>query len=329
MFTRTILMALACAALAAGAAPAGAQGRGKVRFPGMDSNGDGVITRDEWRGSLASFRVHDWNGDGVLSGDELKPAVRPPVRRADRDDYERERDNVFTEWTEARFYELDHNRDGRLTRAEWHFDAESFRRADHNGDGRLTLNEFLGRHDDDDRADVFVNLDYNRDNVISRSEWHGSAAAFDRLDRNRDGVISRTEMTEPGDEPPDPFISLDINRDQRISLNEWHWSRFSFDSRDLDHDGVLSRQEFAAAVGTSGRIETRTYRLGHDRGLADGKAAGREDRVNGHGWDLEGQTELERADAGYSAGLGPIAEYQAGYRAGFRAGYREGFGPRQ
>jgi Ca2+-binding EF-hand superfamily protein len=50
--------------------------RGNTRFAGMDRNGDGVITREEWRGSDQSFRVHDWNNDGVLSGDEVRQAAR-------------------------------------------------------------------------------------------------------------------------------------------------------------------------------------------------------------------------------------------------------------
>jgi Ca2+-binding EF-hand superfamily protein len=54
------------------------QGRGRgrnnaqMRFRGMDRNGDGVITRDEWRGNDNSFQQHDRNGDGVLSGSELR-----------------------------------------------------------------------------------------------------------------------------------------------------------------------------------------------------------------------------------------------------------------
>src|SRR5678815_3623144 len=35
-----------------------------IRFAEMDENGDGVITRAEWRGSARSFATHDWNGDG-------------------------------------------------------------------------------------------------------------------------------------------------------------------------------------------------------------------------------------------------------------------------
>ena len=50
--------------------------------------------------------------------------------------------------------------------------------------------------------------------------------------------------------------------------------------------------------------------------------------MNGHGWDLDGQTELERADSGYYSQLGTLGEYQGGYREGFRVGYREGFAQR-
>jgi hypothetical protein len=43
-----------------------------IRFREMDDNGDGVITRAEWRGNARSFRVHDTNRDGILSGEELR-----------------------------------------------------------------------------------------------------------------------------------------------------------------------------------------------------------------------------------------------------------------
>ena len=55
------------------------QGRGKgkgngqqMRFRGLDTNGDGFVSRSEWRGNDQSFRNHDRNADGVLSGDELR-----------------------------------------------------------------------------------------------------------------------------------------------------------------------------------------------------------------------------------------------------------------
>jgi len=45
------------------ARPRTSQSREAMRFQGMDSNRDGVITRREWRGSDTSFRTQDWNGD--------------------------------------------------------------------------------------------------------------------------------------------------------------------------------------------------------------------------------------------------------------------------
>jgi hypothetical protein len=67
------------------------------------------------------------------------------------------------------------------------------------------------------------------------------------------------------------------------------------------------------------------YQAGRARGLIEGRAAGRQDRDRNQGWDLEGQRELESADAGYAAGVGAKTDYQRGYREGFRSAYREGW----
>lgn len=48
----------------------------RMRFRGLDTNGDGRIARREWRGNAVSFRNHDWNGDGILAGAEVAPAGR-------------------------------------------------------------------------------------------------------------------------------------------------------------------------------------------------------------------------------------------------------------
>jgi len=45
--------------------------RAGMRFRGLDTNHNGIITRREWRGNRNSFRVHDTNGDGILSGAEV------------------------------------------------------------------------------------------------------------------------------------------------------------------------------------------------------------------------------------------------------------------
>jgi Ca2+-binding EF-hand superfamily protein len=292
-----------------------------IRFQAMDTNHDGVITRAEWRGSDRSFRNHDWNGDGRLSGDEVRPGAQRESRWDDRDiDASIEQES---NWTPAHFRELDHNGDGRLARSEWHALPELFTRLDRNRDGYLSVAEFTG-NDDDDREDRFADLDANHDGRVSRSEWHGSIAVFDALDANRDGVLTRQEAVGTGDGPQDEFRSVDVNGDGVITPNEWHWNRAAFDRLDANHDRRLTRQEWDNSPQTVLPAQTPAYRAGYERGRQDGVQAGREDKP--HGWDLEGQRELETADAGYQPTVGVRADYQAGYRAGFRRGYYEGFG---
>jgi len=312
---------------------ADAQGRGRagMRFAGMDRNNDGVIARAEWRGSDESFEVHDWNDDGVLSGDEVRPGARRPERNAEPPEFDNpDREYDFGDWTAEGFAHLDHNKDGRITRDEWHFDRDAFRRADHNNDGWITRREFLGGDDvneDDDREDSFRNLDHNDDGRISRDEWHGTRARFDALDDDRNGVLTRVEVLGTLEPPTELFTSVDVNHDAAITRDEWHWSRASFDQRDTNRDGRITRPEFAGTAAIP-PDQGPAFRAGYDKGLIEGRTAGREDRERRQGWDLEGQRELEQADSGYEARFGARAEYQTGYREAFRKGYREGYGPR-
>jgi Ca2+-binding EF-hand superfamily protein len=231
MTLRSGATAIALTLMLAGAHTTYAQGQGQgrgrsdTRIAGMDRNGDGVITREEWRGSTRAFQNRDWNNDGVLSGDELRPGAQRRSGAGNQPDTNaQDRDSEMTDWTERGFNSLDRDRDNRITLEEWRFNVDGFRRADHN------------------------------------------------------------------------------------------------------HDGVLSRAEFLGTDATT--PQSGAYRAGYDRGLVEGRAAGREDRERKQGWDLEGQRELETADSGYEPRLGTKPDYQAGYRAGFRRGYGEGWGPR-
>ena len=215
-------------------------GGGNIRFQGMDRNGDGRITRDEWRGSDQSFRVHDWNGDGVLAGAEIRTGGAGGGvidRDYNPNSYEP------TDWTQRGFQRLDYNHNNRIDRNEWHYDLETFLRIDRNRDNSISLNEYLGNDFDDDRGDRFDYLDMNRNSRIERGEWHGSQQAFDWLDTNRDGYLSRSEVAAEEGDPADLFDNLDLNRDRRVSVNEWQWSRASFDRLDRNRDGYLTRAE--------------------------------------------------------------------------------------
>lgn len=269
-FKNTTLILPAAALAIAIALPVGldaqrGRGRGQaaeIRFQGMDTNGDGVISRQEWRGNDRSFTNHDWNGDGQLSGAEVRPGAHRNANWEEADHipnrYER-----YNSWTQAGFTNLDHNRDGKIAANEWHFDRETFRRVDRNNDGALDRTEFLGEDVDDARADNFDELDWNNNGRVERTEWYGTPAVFNSMDRNRDGVLSRFEVVGGVDTPNDTwdqFQSLDYNRNGNISRDEWHWSAASFARYDTNRDNMLSRQEFSAGGGSpaGGAAQQRT-----------------------------------------------------------------------
>ena len=140
-----LALLLTISAVVLGTQPAAAQPgqerkQARQRLAEMDSNGDGTISRQEWRGSLQSFRVHDWNRDGVLSGNELRDAAR----QAQGDQLE-DFDTVdsMNDWSASRFTTLDRNRDGRIARAEWPYDVDSFSRIDRDRNNIVSRTEFL------------------------------------------------------------------------------------------------------------------------------------------------------------------------------------------
>jgi Ca2+-binding EF-hand superfamily protein len=268
-----------------------ASGYAQMRFQNMDSNGDGVITRNEWQGNARDFREQDWNHDGVLSGDEVR--------------LNESRSYVRGDW----------NRDGMVNRQDALI-AQRFRGYDRNGDGRITPNEWRAASAD---PQLFNRLDRSGDRALSLEEYAvgggmsldaqgGPSYGFSRLDRNGDGWVMRNEWLGSASE----FNRLDTNRDNRVS-------RFEFERATRNDNGYGSNEN------RYGSTRSAAYRNGWDRGIAEGRQAGREDYANGHGWDLDGQTELERADSGYNSQMGSLSDYQAGYRAAFREAYRAGF----
>ena len=113
-------------------APAAVTPVNQRRFRGMDRNNDGVISRNEWRGSRQSFDVHDWNNDGVLNGQEVDEAVARQGRTVDDENFDRV----------DQFENLDVNNNNRIDAREWHGTVVAFNRLDVNDDNVLSRAEF-------------------------------------------------------------------------------------------------------------------------------------------------------------------------------------------
>ncbi len=171
----------------------------------------------------------------------------------------------------------------------------------------------------------FRGMDLNRDGVITRAEWRGNEVTFRQHDRNSDGVLAGEELRYAADDGRlQDFASLDLDGNGHVTAQEW---RQAFTQLDVNRDGSLTEDELWVR-DRAPVVNTQAFQAGRDRGIIDGRQAGREDGAR-RVWDLDGQRELEQADAGYNNGLGPRDQYQAGYREGFRQGYGEGFGPRR
>jgi hypothetical protein len=89
---------------------------------GLDRNGDGIITRAEWRGNAHSFDVQDRNNDGVISArDRNYTAGRYGANAR------------YGDWRT-----LDRDADGSLERWEWPHGDSLFNDIDRNNDGRVS-----------------------------------------------------------------------------------------------------------------------------------------------------------------------------------------------
>ena len=155
--------------------------RSDMRFPALDTNRDGVVSRAEWRGNNNSFRVRDWNRDGVLSGDEVRMGANPP------DDSLEARD--FAMVPDDRFAYLDTDNNGSVSENEWDGTLAAFDRFDRNRDGRLSPAELGSVRP----PTAFATIDSNRDGRVVITEWPWSRRSFIQQDADSDGVITRSE----------------------------------------------------------------------------------------------------------------------------------------
>ena len=222
--------------------------RSNNRYTEMDQNGDGVITRAEWRGTAQAFNLADWNNDGRLSGDEVRVGATAPNQ----------------------FAEMDQNGDGVITRAEWRGTAQAFDMADWNNDGRLSGDEVRTGAAQPNAGMRFAEMDQNRDGMISRAEWRGNAQSFGQHDWNGDGRLSGEEVrvgARPQYEWTEvTFRRFDRNRDNYLSGTEWRYEPDDFLQVDRNRDDRISLAEFLDGDRAMGMEMPGGRGLGRGRG---------------------------------------------------------------
>ena len=138
----------------------------------------------------------DANRDGFVTQDEARAVAQ--VRRGQRGEARSERGGQRGERRAERFAQLDANRDGQISRAEFdnrqvragrrevRAERRSMRAERRGGHGGGMFARFGGR--------MFGQADANRDGRVSREEaQRGAVALFARIDTNRDGAISIEE----------------------------------------------------------------------------------------------------------------------------------------
>src|SRR5687767_12339416 len=91
------------------------------------------------------------------------------------------------------------------------------------------------------------------------------------------------------------FLAMDTDKDGSISQREWRDGAAAFRKRDINRDSLLSGTEIWTEATMEQlrendlRLRTPGYRSGYDRGLIEGRQAGKEDKDLRNQWDLEGQ----------------------------------------
>src|SRR5262245_52391251 len=158
--------------------------RSGAAVAGEDTNGDGVVTLGEARAAAwRLFERFDRDGDGVVTRAEAAAPRQEPSRAR----------------FEARFSELDRDRDGWLSRWESRLQARRFARIDRDADGRLSRAELWGSVQrsrpgapgKDAALPLLWKRDLDADGRVTRAEVERVAEQrFRRRDRDADGQLT-------------------------------------------------------------------------------------------------------------------------------------------
>ncbi|MEM7244377.1 MAG: hypothetical protein AAF533_03485 [Acidobacteriota bacterium] len=247
-----------------------------------DTNGDGVISQDEWRSARGERRDRlakrggkgrlarlDANGDGQVDWDEFKVTAEKPNRADTNGDGIVERSEIpDDERSLRRFEKADLNGDGRVDFAEREDGLrEKFAKLDQDADGLIALDDIRqrSRSQRGERGRFqglrsrLEKLDTNGDGALDEAEFlSADKRAEARLDIDGNGVLTKDELPEgPGLERQLRFFDrLDLDHDGRVDEAEVdEGRRQKFQDLDRNGDGLLTEDE----LGRSRRSQRQRF----------------------------------------------------------------------
>ncbi len=238
----------------------GRRGEGRARrqptpFEGgdpmaFDKNADGKLSPKEFSAHL--FSRLDADGDGSLVAQDLQGIPFPARYNTGEEGTGRDR----------LMQDLDHDRDGKISAAEFVLPERLWRLFDRDRDDFVKPEELPrpgeGRGPGGRRfegleirsvEEALSRMDGNRDGEVSAAEWKAARQIFDRWDGDKDGKLTRSEL-ETGIEKgkaaglirePDDFLTRhDRNKDGKVSREEFEGPAEAFDRADTNGDGAIT-----------------------------------------------------------------------------------------
>jgi Ca2+-binding EF-hand superfamily protein len=200
------------------------------RFDNLDKDGDGKLTREEFRSSSApvkgptpAFDRFDQDKDGFLTKEEITrvasqggPRPAASVEKAKRKNAAKKAGDTPAPLADSspparakasaravaksgqgvfarRFETLDKDGDGQVTRDEFQGPALLFDRLDSNADGSLSTKEYA-KLQTIGLGLRFLGMDNDGDGRVSRDEYLGPAPTFGKIDENGDGGLTLEEF---------------------------------------------------------------------------------------------------------------------------------------
>lgn len=185
--TTALALTLAAAAMAAQEAPqekphydrSPKAESAEAQFAKYDTNKDGKVTAEEFRGGKTLFAAYDADKNGVLTLDEIKAAKHQ---------------------SRPNFRALDTDKDGFVSRREWQGTQQEFDAVDLDRDGVWSRADIAIEKHRTQAEGVLERLDTNKDGVLSQDEWLAAqrdVASFRRQDLNRNGSLDLQELATP------------------------------------------------------------------------------------------------------------------------------------